>query len=74
MKMASRNGEPSRFLTALNAVLIALVFGALNYALWSWMNRPADPVDFDGRVKGFAFNGFQRHQSPWSAPILPTMS
>ena len=62
--MAKRNVQPSRSLTVLSAVLIALVFGALNYGLWSWMNRPADPVDFDGRVKGFAFNGFQRHQSP----------
>jgi exo-beta-1,3-glucanase (GH17 family)/cellulose synthase/poly-beta-1,6-N-acetylglucosamine synthase-like glycosyltransferase len=45
-------------------VLIALVLAAANYALWTWINRPAEAVDVESRVSGFAFNGFQRHQSP----------
>ena len=48
----------------LTAVLIASAVAALNLALWAHLNRPVEMVDWDGRVNGFAYSGFQRDQDP----------
>ncbi|MBI4754167.1 MAG: glycosyltransferase [Betaproteobacteria bacterium] len=53
-----------RIRAVLSAGALALVVAALNLGAWIALNRPAEPVGWEGRIKGFAFNGFQRDHSP----------
>ena len=53
-----------RFTAAVAALLIAAVVAAGNFGLWAWVNQPAPAPEVDGKVKGFAYSGFQRHQNP----------
>ena len=48
----------------ISAVLTAILIAAGNWAFWSWLNRPAASPSWEGKIGGFAFNGFQRDQSP----------
>lgn len=59
---ARSSHNKSRF--SFIAVVIALTIAGLNLTFWAFTNRPAKLVDWDGRIKGFAYNGFQRYQSP----------
>ena len=54
----------SRAAAWLSALAIAALVAAANLAIWRWGNEPAQVPDWDGRVQGFAFNAFQRYQSP----------
>ena len=50
----------------VSAVVIAAVIAAANWWFWSSINRPPVSPPWAGPVGGFAFNGFQRDQSPLS--------
>lgn len=55
------------------AILVALVVGAANWAFWSWLNKAPVAPPWTGRIAGFAFNGFQRDQSPLTeTPTYPS--
>jgi exo-beta-1,3-glucanase (GH17 family)/cellulose synthase/poly-beta-1,6-N-acetylglucosamine synthase-like glycosyltransferase len=57
----------SRFLYSfLTALIIAAFVASAQYAIWEVVNKNLDVVDADLRVKGFAYNGFQRGQSPFA--------
>lgn len=49
---------------AFSAVLTLVLVAAVNFALWAYANRPVTVHDWDGPIAGFAFNAFQRDQSP----------
>ena len=46
------------------ALLLAALIAAANWAFWARLNRPPVSPPWTGPVGGFAFNGFQRDQSP----------
>ncbi len=54
----------------VSAILVAAVIAATNWSFWSWLNRAPEAPPWQGQVGGFAFNGFQRDQSP--QPPTPT--
>lgn len=49
---------------AVSAILTLVLVAAANFALWAYANRPVHVHDWDGPIAGFAFNAFQRDQSP----------
>jgi len=54
-------------------VFVALVIAAANWGFWSWLNRAPESPPWTGRIGGFAFNGFQRDQTPLTeTPSYPT--
>lgn len=57
-----------RFVQLLLRLFTALVIAGFvafaQYALWEWANRSAYITDAEQEVKGFAYAGYQRHQSP----------
>ena len=63
---ADERGGRRRLTTAslLSTVFVALVIAAANWSFWSWLNRAPESPPWTGRIGGFAFNGFQRDQSP----------
>jgi exo-beta-1,3-glucanase (GH17 family)/cellulose synthase/poly-beta-1,6-N-acetylglucosamine synthase-like glycosyltransferase len=46
------------------ALCLAGVIAFANSAIWSWMNRPEVAPAFEGSINGFAFDGYQRDESP----------
>lgn len=52
--------------TFLSALVIAAFVACAQYAVWEWANRNLDVVDGGAHIKGFAYGGFQREQSPFS--------
>lgn len=54
-------------LRLLTALLIAGFVAFAQYALWEWANRNTPIADAEQDVKGFAYSGYQRHQSPLTA-------
>ncbi|MCE1172920.1 MAG: glycosyl hydrolase family 17 protein, partial [Azovibrio sp.] len=57
-----------RFVQLLLRLFTALVIAGFvafaQYALWEWANRSDYITDAEQEVKGFAYAGYQRHQSP----------
>lgn len=57
-----------RFVQLLLRLFTALVIAGFvafaQYALWEWANRSDFITDAEQEVKGFAYAGYQRHQSP----------
>ena len=57
----------------VSAILTATLIVATNWSFWSWLNRAPEAPPWQGRIGGFAFNGFQRDQSPLSdTPSYPS--
>ena len=48
----------------VDAVVIAALVAAANFALWSATHPPLTLPDGPDRVHGVAFSGYQRHQDP----------
>ncbi len=50
------------------SLVVALLLGGLiafgNGTIWSQMNRPVLAPAFEGQINGFAFDGYQRDESP----------
>ena len=46
------------------ALLLAVLVAGLNFALWQALNRPTQPPNWTGKVAGFAYDPYQRYQSP----------
>ncbi|MDR0735818.1 MAG: glycosyltransferase [Zoogloeaceae bacterium] len=57
---------PRFFCAFLSALVIATFVASAQYAIWEWANRHLDVVDADVPIKGFAYSGFQRKQSPFA--------
>lgn len=56
-----------------SAILTAALIAATNWSFWSWLNRAPPAPPWHGLIGGFAYNGFQRDQSPLSEnPSYPT--
>jgi exo-beta-1,3-glucanase (GH17 family)/cellulose synthase/poly-beta-1,6-N-acetylglucosamine synthase-like glycosyltransferase len=53
--------SPLGFVVALS---LAAAIAFANGSFWAWMNRPVTTPGFEGEVHGFAFNGYQRDESP----------
>ncbi len=49
-----------------------MVIALANIALWAALNRPQEVPEFDGKIGGFAYNPYQRYQSPHKA-IFPSV-
>lgn len=52
------------FLALLSATALAILLAMGNGGIWTLMNRPVAVPGFDGQIDGFAYNGFQRDESP----------
>jgi cellulose synthase/poly-beta-1,6-N-acetylglucosamine synthase-like glycosyltransferase/exo-beta-1,3-glucanase (GH17 family) len=50
----------------VSAIIMAAIIAAANWSFWSWLNRPPVSAPWTGTIGGFAFEGFQRDQSPLS--------
>jgi len=49
----------------ISGLLIALIFAAITFGLWAWMNRPADEPSWPERgLQGVAFSPFRTGQAP----------
>jgi cellulose synthase/poly-beta-1,6-N-acetylglucosamine synthase-like glycosyltransferase/exo-beta-1,3-glucanase (GH17 family) len=59
-----RHRRPVTTRMVVSAILIAAVVAAANWAFWSRINRSPESAGYQGRIGGFAFNGFRRDQSP----------
>ena len=59
-----RAGAPGPLAALFTAFSIAALLATLNFGAWGWLNLPLDLPDWEGRVDGVAYNGFQRDQSP----------
>ena len=46
------------------AVMIAAAVAFAQYWIWQQLNRSAEFIGTNQSIKGFAYNGFQRDQSP----------
>jgi exo-beta-1,3-glucanase (GH17 family)/cellulose synthase/poly-beta-1,6-N-acetylglucosamine synthase-like glycosyltransferase len=46
------------------ALLLAVVVAGLNFALWQVLNQPTQPPNWTGKIGGFAYDPYQRYQSP----------
>ena len=53
--------------------MFAAIVAALNFSLWTFLNRPKQIDDWSGRVEGMAFSAFQRDQDP-TKNLFPTES
>jgi exo-beta-1,3-glucanase (GH17 family)/cellulose synthase/poly-beta-1,6-N-acetylglucosamine synthase-like glycosyltransferase len=51
--------------------LVAVVFAALTFGLWAYVNRPTVEPPWPARVQGMAFSPFQAGQDP-VVQVLPT--
>lgn len=47
------------------ALLLALLVGLLNLAVWTGLNQPLAVAEWPGKIHGLAFSAFQRDQSPF---------
>ncbi|MDR2365613.1 MAG: glycosyltransferase [Zoogloeaceae bacterium] len=57
----------SRFLyRLLTSLIIAAFVASAQYAIWEWANKNLDVADAGTPIKGFAYAGFQRGQSPFA--------
>jgi exo-beta-1,3-glucanase (GH17 family) len=54
-----------------SALVVAIVFAALTFGLWAYMNRPTAEPPWPARVQGMAFSPFQAHQDP-VVQVLPS--
>jgi len=61
---ARKTFSPFSFLGLFSALLIAALIAFANGAFWQGINRPVVTPGFDGPIGGFAFNGYQRDESP----------
>ncbi len=46
------------------ACLLASLVAGLQYLIWKELNRPANFVGVEGAIKGYAYSGYQKDQSP----------
>jgi exo-beta-1,3-glucanase (GH17 family) len=60
----ARAGAPGRLAAIFTAFSIAALLATLNFGVWGWFNKPLDLPDWEGRVGGVAYSGFQRDQDP----------
>lgn len=57
----------------LAAVVVAVLVAVANWGFWWWLNQAPAVPPWTGKVGGFAYNGFQRDQSPMGdAPSYPS--
>ncbi|MBB6094517.1 exo-beta-1,3-glucanase (GH17 family)/cellulose synthase/poly-beta-1,6-N-acetylglucosamine synthase-like glycosyltransferase [Povalibacter uvarum] len=54
-----------------SSYLVAIVFAAITFGLWAWLNRPVDEPHWPQRVQGMAFSPFQANQNPVDR-VLPS--
>ncbi len=57
---------------SLPSLLIAAVFALLTFAVWAYLNRPAQEPPWPKVIKGFAFSPFRINEDP-THNILPTV-
>ena len=49
----------------ISGLLVAIVFAAITFGLWAWINRPADEPSWPDRgLQGVAFSPFRAGQAP----------
>ena len=53
------------------AVMIAAAVAFAQYWIWQQLNRSAEFIGTNQSIKGFAYNGFQRDQSPLKGTTRP---
>ncbi len=58
-------------LMKLSSYLVAIVFAAITFGLWAWLNRPVEEPHWPQRVQGMAFSPFHADQNP-ADRVLPT--
>ena len=57
----------------VSGALVAIVFAAITYGLWAWINRPVDDPGWPERgLQGVAFSPFHEDQDP-ARSIFPTV-
>lgn len=54
-----------------SSYLLAIVFAAITFGLWAWLNKPVDEPHWPDRVQGMAFSPFNAEQDPVDR-TLPT--
>jgi exo-beta-1,3-glucanase (GH17 family)/cellulose synthase/poly-beta-1,6-N-acetylglucosamine synthase-like glycosyltransferase len=54
-----------------SSYLVAIVFAAITFGLWAWLNRPVDEPQWPQRVQGMAFSPFHANQNP-ADRVLPS--
>jgi exo-beta-1,3-glucanase (GH17 family)/cellulose synthase/poly-beta-1,6-N-acetylglucosamine synthase-like glycosyltransferase len=47
-----------------SSILIAVFIAGAQFMLWAWANRASEFTEADSNVRGYAYSGYQRHQSP----------
>lgn len=48
----------------LSSYLLAIVFAAITFGIWAYLNQPVDEPQWPERVQGMAFSPFQAGQDP----------
>ena len=69
----SRNSSIATKPSFWRALLLSVVVGGLNFALWKLLNPPTQPPNWSGKLGGFAYAPYQRYQDP-NKGIYPTLS
>jgi exo-beta-1,3-glucanase (GH17 family)/cellulose synthase/poly-beta-1,6-N-acetylglucosamine synthase-like glycosyltransferase len=54
------------------ALLLAVIVAVLNFGAWLYLNKPAQPLPWTGKIGGIAYAPYQRSQSPLRA-IYPSV-
>jgi exo-beta-1,3-glucanase (GH17 family)/cellulose synthase/poly-beta-1,6-N-acetylglucosamine synthase-like glycosyltransferase len=53
-------------------LLLAVIVAVLNFGVWLYLNKPAQPLPWSGKIGGLAYAPYQRDQSPLRA-IYPSV-
>jgi exo-beta-1,3-glucanase (GH17 family)/glycosyltransferase involved in cell wall biosynthesis len=59
-----RPGIPGPLAGLFTALSIAALLASLNFGAWNWLNAPLELPEWEGRLAGVAYSGFQRDQDP----------
>jgi exo-beta-1,3-glucanase (GH17 family)/cellulose synthase/poly-beta-1,6-N-acetylglucosamine synthase-like glycosyltransferase len=62
--LSTSPARPAKEKSFWRALLLSIVMAGLNFGLWTYLNKPAQPQAWTGKIGGFAYAPYQRHQSP----------
>ena len=62
--LSTSPARPAKEKSFWRALLLSIVVAGLNFGLWTYLNKPAQPQAWTGKIGGFAYAPYQRHQSP----------
>src|ERR1700744_6262226 len=62
--LSTSSARPEKKKAFGRGLLLSIVVAGLNFGLWTYLNKPAQPQPWTGKIGGIAYAPYQRYQSP----------